>query len=117
MSADSRRDQSPRVRTPGERNSTHSNTQEKVHNTRPERVKGRARERLPFSDNKENNNNTHKDKENFIIPQTPSYRTPKNRNNKNLIDTVTSDSAKPRSPLMAKQLPVLDDTCKSSAKD
>ena len=112
MSADSNRDQSPRVRGSG--NSAQRHTQEKVqHGTRPERVKGRARERLPFSDNKENNNNMHKDKENFIIPQTPSYKTPKGRNNKNLLETaMTTDMAKPRSPLMAKQLPVaLDDTC------
>ena len=112
MSADSTRDQSPRVRASGDRNTTHRHTQEKVHGTKPERVKGRARERLPFSDNKENNI-MHKDKENFIIPQTPSYRTPKGRNNKNVLESMTADSAKPRSPLMAKQLPVaLDDTCR-----
>ena len=57
----------------------------------------------------------HKDKENFIIPQTPSYKTPKGpiNNNRNKLETMIADNVKPRSPLMAKQLPVaLDDTCK-----
>lgn len=75
-----------------------------------ERPKSKARERLPFSDNKSNN------KENFLIPETPSYKnkTPRPRNNnKNLIEQNNFENRKPRSPLMAKQLPVaLDDTCK-----
>ena len=57
----------------------------------------------------------HKDKENFIIPQTPSYRTPKgpSNNNKTKVETMIAENIKPRSPLMAKQLPVaLDDTCR-----
>ena len=75
-----------------------------------ERVKGRARERLPFSDTKDSN------KENFLVPETPGIRnkTPRPRpTNKNLIEQTNYDYRKPRSPLMAKQLPVaLDDTCK-----
>lgn len=114
MSADS-------SRTPTERGGTHRASTQEKHSGKTDRVKGRARERLPFSDNKENkenNNNTKNnkdDKENFLIPQTPSFKTPAKvkNNNKNLIEQVNYDNRKPRSPLMAKQLPIaLDDTCK-----
>jgi len=102
-------------RTPTEKcTSQQRHTQEKS-GSRSERPKGRARERLPFSDSKDSNK---ENKENFLVPEMPSIRnkTPRTRNevskgsavNKNLIE----QSRKPRSPLMAKQLPIaLDDTC------
>ena len=51
--------------------------------------------------------------ENFRVPQTPSitYRTPKQKSAK-APRPVSTQAVKPRSPLMAKQLPMLDDTCK-----
>lgn len=80
-----------------------------------ERVKGRARKGLPFSENKDKNN---EDKENFLVPVTPGYKnnkTPKARPvsayNNTLIEHVNIGNRRPRSPLMSKQLPVaLDDT-------
>ena len=83
-----------------------------THNSE-ERGRRRARERLPFSDseNKENN----EDQENFLVPQTPSnYKTPKHKPSRtpNNNNHLSIPNIKPRSPLMAKQLPVaLDDTC------
>ncbi|XP_045213405.1 maternal embryonic leucine zipper kinase-like isoform X2 [Mercenaria mercenaria] len=98
-------------RTPTEKSTNvHSRTQEKSA-PRTERPKSKARERLAFSDSKSSNK---ENKENFLIPETPSYKnkTPRARNNnKNLIEQTNFENKKPRSPLMAKQLPVaLDDT-------
>lgn len=94
-------------RTPSEK-SSYTRTQEQSAPNTTERPKSKARERLPFSDSKNNKEN----KENFLVPGTPNYKnkTPRTRNNKLVADSSHSEKQKPRSPLMAKQLPVLDDT-------
>ncbi|XP_069123059.1 maternal embryonic leucine zipper kinase-like isoform X1 [Argopecten irradians] len=78
-----------------------------------ERGRPRARERLKFGAKDEDKENSPMDnKKDFLIPQTPSYRTPKP---KSVIKTpkemVLEPPPKPRSPLMAKQLPTtIDDS-------
>lgn len=87
-----------------------------------ERGRSRARERLAFSaqdENKENKENEDKENmENFRVPQTPSitYRTPKQKSAK-APRPVSTQAVKPRSPLMAKQLPMLDDTLCTPGKN
>ncbi|KAL5018480.1 hypothetical protein ScPMuIL_004202, partial [Solemya velum] len=79
------------------------------------RGRSRARERLPFSseEDKENFNNLQNDK--FLIPETPSYKTPKNRSNKNPFENGVSLPSKPRSPLMSREIQMaLDDTSEFS---
>jgi hypothetical protein len=79
-----------------------------------ERGRSRARERLAFSAQDENKENEDKENiENFRVPQTPSipYRTPKQKSAKTP-RPVSAQPIKPMSPLMAKQLPMLDDTCR-----
>ena len=78
-----------------------------------ERGRSRARERLPFSAKDENSENKENEyKENFLVPQTPVVptRTPRPKSAKTPLP-VSTHPVKPRSPLMAKQLPILDDTC------
>ncbi|XP_063444580.1 maternal embryonic leucine zipper kinase-like [Mytilus trossulus] len=77
-----------------------------------ERGRSRARERLPFSTSDENSENKeNENKENFLVPKTPSIinRTPKPKSAK-APRPVSTQPIKTRSPLMAKQLPLLDDT-------
>lgn len=85
-----------------------------------ERGRSRARERLAFSAQDENKENEDKENiENFRVPQTPSipYRTPKQKSAK-APRPVSTQPVKTRSPLMAKQLPMLDDTlCTPGKKD
>ncbi|CAG2224618.1 MELK [Mytilus edulis] len=80
-----------------------------------ERGRSRARERLPFSTSDENSENKeNENKENFLVPKTPSIinRTPKPKSAK-APRPVSTQPIKTRSPLMAKQLPLLDDTYNS----
>ncbi|KAH3871048.1 hypothetical protein DPMN_034242 [Dreissena polymorpha] len=99
-------------RSPPEPSSGPQRRTETKAGSRTERPKGRARERLPFSDSKDTN------KENFLVPETPIIRnkTPRsliatNKNANTLIEQNNLENRKPRSPLMAKQLPIaLDDT-------
>ncbi|KAL3877262.1 hypothetical protein ACJMK2_034995 [Sinanodonta woodiana] len=128
-SADSAIENSPRMIMTPDRHTPHHDSNFPTPNSsnnpgsRPERVKGRARERLPFSNNedkenvliKNNKDNRERDKDTFLVPQTPNYKTPakiKNGSQKNLAEWPTGlEANKPRSPLMAKQLPIaLDDT-------
>ncbi|XP_050392898.1 maternal embryonic leucine zipper kinase [Patella vulgata] len=77
--------------------------------SKEERVKGRARERLEFSeDNKENKEN----ERNFVVPFTP-----KSQYKNQKTSALTEPPAKPLSPLMSKQLQVaLDDTLCTPSK-
>ncbi|XP_052814411.1 maternal embryonic leucine zipper kinase-like isoform X1 [Mya arenaria] len=111
-------------RTPTEKSSAQTHHTQEKSGSRADRQKSRARERLPFSDNKDSNK---ENKENFLVPETPGIRnkTPRTRNevmkvanNKNLLEQNNFDKRKPRSPLMAKQLPVaLDDTLCTPGKN
>ncbi|KAL4240820.1 hypothetical protein ACF0H5_001608 [Mactra antiquata] len=97
-----------------------SKTQEKSSNsTRPEKPRSRAQQKLPFSDDKESRK---ENKENFLIPEAPtsnrSNKTPRGRNNhKILIEPTQFEEKKPRSPLVNKQLPALDDTLCTPGKN
>ena len=86
-----------------------------------ERTRGRARERLAFSTKEESENEKNrrkvscenKENENFLVPQTPTFRTSRPKMDKTPHQQLSQIPTKPLSPLMAKQLPiVLDDTCK-----
>ncbi|KAK3091988.1 hypothetical protein FSP39_024284 [Pinctada imbricata] len=89
-----------------------------------ERTRGRARERLDFSnkeeaENEKNEKLSKENKENFAVPGTPVRRNSRVKNDKTPRHQLAQIPTKPRSPLMAKQLPVaLDDTlCTPGKRD
>ncbi|ESO81991.1 hypothetical protein LOTGIDRAFT_170401 [Lottia gigantea] len=97
--------ESPYILTPNNKNNRILNgySDQKQRPAKEERVKGRARERLEFSENNKENS------ENFVVPFTPKA-TSHHRNPKT--PSLIEPPAKPLSPLMSKQLQVaLDDTC------
>ncbi|XP_041363351.1 LOW QUALITY PROTEIN: maternal embryonic leucine zipper kinase-like [Gigantopelta aegis] len=89
---------SPYILTPTEKRVNMENIQKVAQPAGERRVKGRARERLPFSDGNEKD-----DKENFLVPQKP--KSPKTTR-------IPQFKNKPRSPLMSKHLNVssMDDS-------
>lgn len=55
------------------------------------------------------------DKENFVVPQTPVTARNK-KNSRPLISASLTEQTKPRSPLMAKQLPITNTTMDDTSK-
>ncbi|XP_067671947.1 maternal embryonic leucine zipper kinase-like isoform X1 [Haliotis asinina] len=101
---------SPFIITPKEKTEEHRQNAYNCQQQAKERVRGRARERLPFSDSADK-----EDKENFLIPQIPNSPRVKPQKTPTANAVLKNVAAKPRSPLMSKQLHIasLDDSSKS----